>query len=501
MNGQSHPRAGGTHRGVNVKRWGWLFLGILLWGILGRPVAAQTSNSVQPASVYVRSGPSDTYIAIGALFQGDSVTPVNRSGDSAWILVLYGRGTGWIPREAVTWQTDLAPLPVLPPDITPTARATQPLLLLSPTPSAAQGFVLVSAGAQALVRVGPKRGFARLGQLNPGTLVEPVSRNEAGDWILIRYRDAALNFDGFGWIARDLVQWRDVSVIEALPIITEPNLTPTATVEGANVLPTATEDASIMLSPTAPDVTVTLETPLPAAFPSDTPVPTVAPATETPTSAPIPTETVAPTVTLNLPTATETLIPTATTQAATATSEPPTATPTVQAVAQVATPDASATPDESRVIAAPASPTPTLPTNTPMPTATLLPVTPPLVETNTSSSPAIPLMALAAVVVASGLVYLGAFARAMPELRRYEQGFVRTDCPVCERGTLSIEEKRGSTLGIPSVRRTVRCNACRSVLREKGPQRWTYAVDRLENPPLYERFNGREITDDELKAL
>jgi hypothetical protein len=39
------------------------------------------------------------------------------------------------------------------------------------------------------------------------------------------------------------------------------------------------------------------------------------------------------------------------------------------------------------------------------------------------------------------------------------------------------------------------------VLREKGTQRWVYAVDRIENPPLFERYNGREISDDELKEL
>jgi hypothetical protein len=180
-------------------------------------------------------------------------------------------------------------------------------------------------------------------------------------------------------------------------------------------------------------------------------------------------------------------------------------TPTVQSVAQIVTnvPDVSSTPDEGRILPPPLTATPTVeaPTNTSVPT-----LTPPPLITETPSdaggmSPAVPLVAVAGIAVAGGLVYLGAFARALPELRRYDQGFVRHDCPVCERGTLTLEEKRGSTLGVPAVRRTVRCTACRSVLREKGPQRWTYAVDRLENPTIYERYNGREITDDELKAL
>lgn len=456
---------------------------------------AQTGNTVQPASIYVRSGPSESAIAIGALFQGEEVTPVNRSADSAWALILYGRGTGWIKRDEVTWQTDLASLPVLPPDVTPTARATQPMRLLSPTPAAAQGFVLVSEGAQAIVRAGPTRGYPRIGQLSPGALVEPVSRNPEGDWILIRYRDAAASFDGFGWIARDLVQWRDETVIEGLPVIGE-NLTPSPTV------PTATEDASIVLasaSPTVEQIATTAVPTLESPTATETTIPTL-----TGTTAPTLTETLIPTVTLNLPT--ETTAPSVTAIAASATPEQPSVTPvtpTGEAIAQIATSDISATPIDSRIIAPPGTATPLLLSETPTlaPTAepTALPIEAPA-ETG-ETSPMLPLVALAGVAVAAGLVYLGAFARAMPELRRYEQGFVRNDCPVCQRGTLVLDEKRTSTLGIPSVRRTVRCTACRSVLREKSPQHWAYAVDRLENPPIYERFNGREISDDELKAL
>jgi uncharacterized protein YraI len=473
-------------RGADLKRWLTLFLGILLWV---HSVGAQTGNTVQPASIYVRSGPAETYNAIGAIFQNEEVKPVNRSADGTWILVEYGRGTGWIQNEGVSWQTDLSQLPLLAADVTPTVRATQPLRLLSPTPAAAQGFVLVSDSV-ALVRSGPTRGYPRLGQLNPGALVEPVSRNQTGDWILIHFPDPITNLPGFGWIARDLVQWRDESVIEALPIINETNLTPTATEDASIVIPSATATAS-----PSQDANITA--------PTNTEAPTL-----TETLAPTLTETPVPTVTLNLPTATERLIPSETPIPASATPELPTNTPeTSSATLQTAsefmtnTPNQAPVTETSRIIAAPVLPSPTIPTQTPVPTLepTPRPIEPP--PDTGGPGPVIPLLALAGITVAGGLVYLGAFARAMPELRRYEQGFVRTDCPVCERGSLIVEEKRGSTFGIPSVRRTVRCNTCRSVLREKGPQHWTYAVDRLENPAIYEQFNGREITDDELKAL
>src|SRR5215207_4309191 len=106
MNRRFHPRVWGEQRGANLKQWLRLSLLVvlLLWG---QSTTAQTNDTVQPASIYVHSGPSENSIAIGALFQGESVTPVNRSDDSTWILVLYGRGTGWIQRDGVAWQTDL----------------------------------------------------------------------------------------------------------------------------------------------------------------------------------------------------------------------------------------------------------------------------------------------------------------------------------------------------------------------------------------------------------
>ena len=56
-------------------------------------------------------------------------------------------------------------------------------------------------------------------------------------------------------------------------------------------------------------------------------------------------------------------------------------------------------------------------------------------------------------------------------------------------------------LGIPRPRAIVRCDNCRSVLREVGNHRWRYAVDRAANPTLYSQFNGRVVTEETLKTL
>ena len=86
-------------------------------------------------------------------------------------------------------------------------------------------------------------------------------------------------------------------------------------------------------------------------------------------------------------------------------------------------------------------------------------------------------------------------------LARYRDGFFLSICPVCEEGGLYMEEHRYRVLGIPRVRRVVRCEVCRSVLRHVGWQRWRYAVDGTANPTLYGEFNGRVLTEHRLVEI
>ena len=96
-------------------------------------------NVVIPESIYVRSGPSDDYIPVGGLSQGDKVTPLNISQDLNWILIPYNRGFGWVQRTLIDWedQNALVFLPILEPNITPTLINPTPdrrIPLPSPTP-------------------------------------------------------------------------------------------------------------------------------------------------------------------------------------------------------------------------------------------------------------------------------------------------------------------------------------------------------------------------------
>jgi uncharacterized protein YgiM (DUF1202 family) len=620
-----------------------------------------TGNIVVPGSIFVRSGPGEQYVAVGALFAGDRVTPVNRSADGFWILIPYNRSYGWVQRYLILWENEAALdlLPILEPDVTLTPRVGTREPVLIPTFTPEGNWVRIVDAESAYLRAGPGRTYLRLGQLFPGEQVEPVSRNADGNWIMIRYTDDATDTEGFAWIARSLVSWVDVVALDDLPVVNEANLTPTLTFTPSTTpapsntpsdTPTATDTATATNTPThtlAPTNTATptstpTQTETPSVTPSHTSTPT-ATSTNTPTDVPTATHTVTatyipsvtpsdtatatdtntptdePTATdtsTNVPTvtdtptdvptitpsdtatATETSVPSATATdiptntpipsdtptdvpsatpapSDTPTDEPtqvaavviPTDTPTIQPTSTftntptnepTATDTPSVTPSDTATATdtntSVPSDTPTdIPSNTPVPsvTPTNIPSDTP-VQSNTSTTdptqvavvvlpsatteptsevteqviilpetaiPTEPITAetvpvdgdggvtipLEAIIGVSILLivlgYIFLFWRGLVAADRYRDGFVIDECPVCKRGGLTVEEKPGRLFGIPQTRRTVRCDVCRSVLRETGAGRWRYAVDRIENPTMYDRFNGKEISDDELVRL
>jgi uncharacterized protein YraI len=494
----------------------FLLLFMILWA--GGMTLAQSGNAVLPDNIKVRSGPGESYFAIGALFARDTVTPLNRSEDGAWVLIGYGRGTGWIPRQEVCWQDNVDGLPVMPPNVTPTAAASTTPAPAVPEDSTLAGFVLLNDADRAFVRSGPGRGYSRLGQLMPGALVEPVARNEDGLWIMIRFRDAATLFDGFGWVARNLVQWRDNTALDGLSVVLETALTPTVTSTATETLiPSATPVGQIPILPTETATFTPVATDTIAPTSTDTPTLEQPTATNTP-EPPTATNTDIPTATFTIE-ATVTLI-TDVAVLQSITPPVPSATNTTMAMIEVVTDTPLPAPIVTETPVVPTE-TPIIPTETPI-ISTETPVTPteaaiaalptslptpvePVIPSPTGGEEggqSVPVgLIVAGIVGLIALVYAGMFAQGMSAARRYDDGFVVGTCPVCHRGTLTVETRRSRTFGIPGVKRTVRCSECRSVLREKGTQRWIYAVDRIENPALYERLNGREVTDADLKKL
>jgi hypothetical protein len=99
------------------------------------------------------------------------------------------------------------------------------------------------------------------------------------------------------------------------------------------------------------------------------------------------------------------------------------------------------------------------------------------------------------------LIYVALYLRGLSIAERYNNGFVIDQCPVCQKGSLIVDVRHNRLFGIPRPRLTVRCDHCRSVLREVGYRRWRYAVDPLHNQILYERYNNEVVSENDLRRL
>jgi ribosomal protein S27E len=135
------------------------------------------------------------------------------------------------------------------------------------------------------------------------------------------------------------------------------------------------------------------------------------------------------------------------------------------------------------------------------PPATDIPAaTPPQTNGPTPGSIAPELIAAGALILLI-LGYIALYLRGAATASQYAGGFVIDKCPVCREGNLTVESRTERSLGIPNTKHVVRCDNCRSVIRESGGGRWRYAVDRAVNPAMYDRLNNREIREDTLKRL
>lgn len=362
-----------------------LTLVVIVIGLLGlvsafayaqsTPVPTETpaASSVIQQDIFVRGGPGRDYLPVGKLLAGDRVRPLSRNAQGDWVLIVYGKSYGWIRRDLAFWVENIDVLPIIdvanltPSPVIPTTPSAT--LVLLPTFTPVGNWVQLDNDAQSgFVRAGPGRTYLRLGQLFTGDVVEPVSQNVDGSWIMIRFGD------GFGWVARNLVLW--IEDLDRLPVVAVDNLTPTATFTATNTV-TATSSATSTLTATnTPTVTPTFtasftSTATPSATSTETPLPTF-----TATLVPSATDTLTPTNTLTA-TPTETLIP----------SLEPSLTSTASAtLTQTATLLLTETPSFTPTATETLTPT-VVPSSTPTNTATLVPT---VESTATYTATAIP---------------------------------------------------------------------------------------------------------------
>lgn len=500
----------------------------------------------QSVGINVRAGPGLSYDIIGRLIVDSWVQPLARTLDGEWILIMYRSSQGWVQRDGVSWRLDTAMLPVIrDPNVTPLPNNVPPPSDRTNTPNANWVSVGVDGG---FVRAGPGQGYLPIGELFTGDVVDAVAQDAGGNWVLIRYNT------GYGWIHRELVIW--IQNIDMLPVLDLPDLTPHFTPVPVNPTKTATPSPTVTASPTAtlPPTATSTPTFTPTSTPTNTSTNTASPTftatatfTQTPTITPSPTstytatatatqtasytattlpsDTPAPTATVTpsatasdmptIPTETPSPLPTETASpapSATLTSAPTaTATHTSTAtMAAVLVVTASFTPGQSPS----ATLTPTVPASATPTAAAVAQAAESEQNPNTgdssgagpveepSSSQGIPTLYLLAGGLALMVVlYAGVYMNQLGSLSRYREGFFLTRCPVCQQGGLYVDERRYRMLGIPRARRTVRCDNCRSVLREVGRRRWRYAVDGAADPELYDKLNGQTISEARLREI
>lgn len=107
---------------------------------------------------------------------------------------------------------------------------------------------------------------------------------------------------------------------------------------------------------------------------------------------------------------------------------------------------------------------------------------------------------ISGILLTIGLIYGFLYWRGQMAADRYDAGFVIDRCPVCG-GELHVTINQKRIFGIARVRTTVRCQNCRSLLREVATRRWRYAVDHSYSLTLFHRFNGKVIDEATLIAL
>jgi WD40 repeat protein len=87
---------------------------------------------------------------------------------------------------------------------------------------ASDGAIKLSVPDAANVRSGPGTLYPRLGQVQPGEVIEATGKTESGDWLQIRYPDAP---DGKAWIFAALTDYDQSN--HSLPVIMDLPPTPT----------------------------------------------------------------------------------------------------------------------------------------------------------------------------------------------------------------------------------------------------------------------------------
>ncbi len=502
------------------------------------PVFSNIQVDAGAAGAYVRFGPGLNYPFLGAIVTGDYVDPVGRNVDGDWILIRFRDGFGWISRSLLNGALDLSSLPVLLPDaLTPSATPSRtPTPRFSPTPTSSDTPTLTAT----LIPTNTPIITATLTPSSTPTLIPTNTHTNTATATATDTATATNTATSTSTRTPSDTPTRTNTATATSTSTDTPSPTPTRTntpvptrtpsnTPSPTPRPTRTNTATATATDTPTDTptragVISFVTPPPSRIPpSATPptatrtaarTPTEAPSetsTRTPSPAPTRTRTNTATATSTLtdtpsPTQTETATATDTaTRTATRTSSPtasasPTATATSTRTASPSpTPSSSPTATSTATTTSTATPSPT---QSPVPAAAATGAPPTATQAAAPAAPRIPPEAVVGgALLVLVLAYVALYWRALVAADRFADGFIAENCPVCKQGHLHVEMRRDRLLGIARPRAIVRCDNCRSVLREVGNHRWRYAIDRTANPQLYNRLNGKVVSDELLRTL
>lgn len=490
------------------------------------------SYVIARVNVYVRTGPGLSFTPLGILRPGDVVEPVNIDETGTWVLIRFSfnqrnteddtaptqviDGFGWVARNVVLWTVDVFELPILFDDaLTPTLTFT-PSYTPSATPSATTTETATVTPTSTATNTSAPTITPSLTATNTDIPTETPSPTMTNTDIPTETPSpTATNTE----TPTNTDIPSEITVEMPLATNTDiPTETPTSTVTATNTdIPTET--------PTNTDVPT--ETPSPTATNTDTPSETPSPTmtnTDLPSETPTATATEATSeVTVELPLVvnTETPIGTALLSPTPTNTDMPSETPTLSGQATAIDESVSATatipPDivgaEVRTQLAlemtrqiltftPEATEETTPESVVAQNPTETPIAPTVITSPDAPETSIPAEAILAGIALFIIVgYVLLVWRGQSAVDRYTKGFIIEKCPVCRVGNLEVETRTVRILGIPRPRRTIRCDNCRSLLRETGAKRWRYAVDKLANIAMYDRYNGLEVDERALQKL
>lgn len=514
---------------------------------------------------YLRAGPGIQYPILDSLRGGEIVVPVGRDAATGWILIQREDDSfAWISRPLVFWTDDLASLPVLVDDaLTPSAtlthtatftRTLRPTRTFTPTRTATStNTATVTDTATNTFTPSFTPTNTRTHTFTPSatntltitpsatfTATETFTSTQTSEPSATPFTASATPEPT---TAATETPTQPPSLTSAIALVaTRATSTPSATntrtqTPTLTATDSPTQTNTVTSSPTASD---TLEPPAQTSTLTNTATNTLRPVTRTlpPPSATSEAAVTASAELSEMPTASSSPTPTRTIQAS-ATQIPPTEadtfTPTetftpgfdagataTRMLLETAVANSQRTADAAATLAletpvasemALSTHTATIePTNTSV-QATAASMTTPTIEPAATETPDAqiapeqnetglrPEFIVAGLLLLAALIYVALYLRGASRANTYASGFVVERCPVCARGTLYAETRQERILGIPRIQFTVRCTECRSILREVGNDEWRYAVDPAENPELFERWNNRIVTSDQLKGM